>query len=110
MPAIPASAAARSRHAPGGRVRWDRVGRVAMLCVLVALVYLYASAGLHMLSTWRQSRHDSAAVVSMEREHRLLVHQQEALNAPGTLEAEARQLGMMKKGEQPYVISGLPNN
>jgi len=91
-------------------VRWDRVGRVAMLCVLVALVYLYASAGLHMLSTWRQSRHDSAAVVSMEREHGLLVHQQEALNAPGTLEAEARQLGMMKKGEQPYVISGLPNN
>ena len=91
-------------------MRWDRVGRVAMLCVLVALVYLYASAGLHMLSTWRQSRHDSAAVVSMEREHGLLVHQQEALNAPGTLEAEARQLGMMKKGEQPYVISGLPNN
>ena len=110
MPAIPASAAARSRHAPGGRVRWDRVGRVAMLCVLVALVYLYASAGLHMLSTWRQSRHDSAAVVSMEREHGLLVHQQEALNAPGTLEAEARQLGMMKTGEQPYVISGLPDN
>ena len=91
-------------------MRWDRVGRVAMLCVLVALVYLYASAGLHMLSTWRQSRHDSAAVVSMEREHGLLVHQQEALNAPGTLEAEARQLGMMKKGEQPYVVSGLPDN
>jgi hypothetical protein len=91
-------------------VRWDRVGRVAMLCVLVALVYLYASAGLHMLSTWRQSRHDSSAVVRMEREHRLLVHQQQALNAPGTLEAEARQLGMMKKGEQPYMISGLPNN
>ena len=81
-----------------------------MLCVLVALAYLYASAGLHMLSTWRQSRHDGAAVASMQREHRLLVHQQQALSAPGTLEAEARQLGMMKTGEQPYVISGLPDN
>jgi hypothetical protein len=91
-------------------VRWDRLGRLAMLCVLVALVYLYASAGLHMLSTWRQSRRDGATVVSMEREHRLLVREHEALSAPGTLEAEARQLGMMKKGEQPYVISGLPNN
>lgn len=91
-------------------MRWDRVGRVAMLCVLVALVYLYASAGLHMLSTWRQSRHDSAAVAGMEREHRLLLSQHDALSAPGTLEAEARQLGMMKKGEQPYMISGLPGS
>jgi hypothetical protein len=86
------------------------MGRVAMLCVLVALAYLYASAGLHMLSTWRQSHHDSATVAAMQREHALLVHQREGLNAPGTLEAEARQLGMMRKGEQPYVISGLPGD
>jgi hypothetical protein len=92
------------------RVRWDRLGRVAMLCVLVALVYLYASTGAHMLSTWRQSRHDDAAVAAMEREHRLLVRQHESLTGSGTLEAEARQLGMMKPGEQPYVISGLPDN
>ena len=30
-----------------------------MLCVLVALLYLYLSAGVHMFSTWRQSHHDS---------------------------------------------------
>jgi len=92
------------------RVRWDRLGRMAMLCVLVALVYLYASAGLHMLSTWRQSQRDGAAVAALEREHRALVHQREALMAAGTLETEARQLGMMKGGEQPYVIDGLPDN
>ncbi len=92
------------------RVRWDRLGRLAMLGVLVVLVYLYASAGAHMLSTWQQSRHDSAAVQVLEREHRALVHQRETLTAPGTLETEARQLGMMKSDEQPYVISGLPGN
>jgi hypothetical protein len=81
-----------------------------MLCVLAALVYLYVSAGLHMLSTWRQARHDSAAVTSLEREHSLLMSQHRSLSAPATLEAEARQLGMMRKGEQPYVISGLPAN
>jgi hypothetical protein len=91
-------------------VRWDRLGRMAMLCVLVALVYLYASAGVHMLSTWRQSRRDSAAVAAMGREHTLLVRQHEALRGAGTLEIEARQLGMMKRDEQPYVISGLPDN
>jgi hypothetical protein len=109
MPSIPVSRT-RAKVPPVARVQWDRLGRLAMLCVLMALVYLYVSAGLHMLSTWRQSSHDSAAVASMEREHRLLVHQHEALSAPGTLEAEARQLGMMRKGEQPYVISGLPDN
>jgi hypothetical protein len=94
----------------GGHVRWDRLGRVAMLCVLVALLYLYASAGVHMLSTWHQSRRDSAAVAAMEREHSSLEHQRDSLTGAGTLETEARQLGMMKSGEQPYVISGLPDN
>ena len=92
------------------RVRWDRLGRLAMLCTLVALVYLYASAGVHMLSTWRQAHHDAATVAALEREHRALVRQREALTAAGTLETEARQLGMMRSGEQPYVVGHLPNN
>ena len=27
-----------------------------------------------------------------------------------TLEAEARQLGMIKPGEQPFIATGLPDN
>jgi hypothetical protein len=38
------------------------------------------------------------------------VHQRETLTAAGTLETEARQLGMMRSGEQPYVVGGLPDN
>ena len=81
-----------------------------MLGVLVALVYLYASVGLRMLSTWRQSRHDNASIAVMEVEHRALVRQHQALSGQSAIEAEARQLGMMRKGEQPYVVSGLPGN
>ena len=92
------------------RVRWDRVGRLAMLCVLGALLYLYLSAGVRMFSTWRQARGDSAAVVALEREHRLLRRQHEALGSRATLEAEARKLGMMKAGERQYIVSGLPDN
>jgi hypothetical protein len=92
------------------QIRWDRVGRAAMLLVLLALVYLYASAGAHMLSTWRQSRHDDATVAVLQREHTLLVRQHALLTGTGTLEANARQLGMMRPNEQPYVISGLPDN
>jgi cell division protein FtsB len=94
----------------GARVRWDRLGRLAILCVLVALVYLYVSAGVRMLSTWRQSHRDGAAVATLQREHARLVRQHDTLSTQGTLEAEARKLGMMRKGEQPYMVSGLPNN
>ena len=68
-----AQAAASLATPPVARVRWDRLGRAAMLCVLAALLYLYVSAGVRMLSTWRQSRRDSAQVAALEREHRALV-------------------------------------
>jgi cell division protein FtsB len=83
---------------------------MALLCVLAALVYLYLSAGLHLLSTLHQSHRDNAAVAGMEAEHRRLTRQHEALSGQAALEAQARQLGMMRKGEQPYVVSGLPRN
>jgi hypothetical protein len=86
------------------------VGRIAMLCVGVALLYLYLSAGIHMLSTWRQARSDSSTVAAMEHEHVLLKRQHEVLGRRGTMEEEARRLGMMKRGEQSYVVTGLPDN
>jgi cell division protein FtsB len=81
-----------------------------MLLVLVALSYLYLSAGIHILSTWRQERKDNAAVAVLEREHRKLVSQHEALRRQGTVEVEARALNMIAKGEQPYIVSGLPDD
>jgi hypothetical protein len=91
-------------------VRWDRLGHLAMLLVLAALLYLYLSAGIHILSTWQQERKDNAAVRALESEHRALVGKHEALRRQGTVEIEARALNMMGKGEQPYIISGLPND
>jgi hypothetical protein len=91
-------------------IRWDRLGSLAMLFVLGVLVYLYLSAGIHMLSTWKQARSDSATVTTMERENRLLERQHETLKRRGTQEEEARRRGMMKSGEQAYIVSGLPGN
>jgi cell division protein FtsB len=117
MPSASASAGRASARrssartaSPGARVRWDRLGRVAMLGVLVVLAYLYLSAGVHLLSTWRQARGASAKVAAMEREHEMLQRQHESLGMPGTIEAQARRLGMMKHGEQPYIVSNLPND
>jgi hypothetical protein len=101
---------ARADRRPGPHVRWDRLGRTAMLCVLVALLYLYLSAGVHMFSTWRQAHRDTAAVSVMQREHRKLLAQHETLGRQETVEAEARQLGMRKRGEQSYDVGNLPDN
>jgi len=92
------------------RVRWDRVGRLAMLVVLAVLLYLYLSAGIRMFSTWHQSRHDSATVATMEREHKALVRQRESLGRQGTIEAQARNLGMKKSNERQYIAPDLPSN
>jgi len=81
-----------------------------MLCLLVALVYLYVSAGVRIYSTWRQARSDSTLLAALEHEHTQLQHQHEALGRRGTLEEEARRLGMMHAGEQPYIVTGLPSN
>ncbi len=81
-----------------------------MLAVLVALVYLYMSAGLRMLSTLHQSHRDKAAVSTLEREHGVLLRQHNQLSNQSTLEREARQLGMMRAGEQPYVVGNLPGD
>lgn len=107
--AASASRSARSRSA-GARVQWNRLGRLAMLCVLGALLYLYIGAGLSLFSTWRQARQDSAQVQVLERQRHVLQAQHAALLSPGTVVEEARRLGMIRPGEQPFVITGLPHN
>jgi len=97
-------------RAAAGRVRWDRLGRIAMLLVLLALVYLYLSAGAHMLSSWTQSRRDNAAVGALEREHRMLLREHNALSSQSNLEIQAQQLGMLRPDERAYVVHGLPRN
>ncbi len=81
-----------------------------MLALAAALLYLYLSAGISVLSTWREARRNSAQVTQLERQNEQLLAQHTALSQSSTLVGEARQLGMERPGEQPYVVQGLPNN
>jgi cell division protein FtsB len=91
-------------------VQWDRLARTAMLGVTVALAYLYLSAGLRMFSAWGEGRHDSAQLHSLEAQNHTLRRQAESVSAPGAVQTQARRLGMVKQGEQTYVVSNLPDN
>jgi cell division protein FtsB len=83
---------------------------MAMLCVLGALLYLYLSAGVSLVSTWKEARSDSAQLAALERQHAALEARHTSLTNPTTLVPEARRLGMIRPGEQTYVITGLPSN
>ena len=99
-----------SRTAPLRRVRWDRVGRVGLLVVLAVVAGLYVQQALAYLSVRSQARQQHAIVQQLQRQNAALNAQQRSLKDPATVQREARALGMVRMGEHPYVITGLPNH
>jgi cell division protein FtsB len=89
-------------------IRWDRLGRVALLGTLFIILLLYISPAKHW---WEQSRTANAQEQELEElttENRGLKERVRNLRDPGALEREARRLGMVRQGERAYVIEGLP--
>ena len=94
---------------PFTRLRWDRVGRIAMLVVLAIVAGLYAQHILAYLSTRAQAERQLAIVQTLARQNRGLLAEQKALGDPATIQRDARALGMVGRGERAYVITGLPS-
>jgi cell division protein FtsB len=92
---------------PLGRVRWDRVGRVGLLLMLVVVVGLYVQHALAYMSTRARTDAQLAIVHRLQVDNRALERQRAELNNPTVIERDARALGMVKTGERPYVITGL---
>ena len=104
-------AAARTRRLPArARVRWDRVGRIALLLVLLGVLSLYINPARSWWSTKQESAQRGAEVSALERENKRLRERRADLKDPRMLENEARRLGMVKPGERAFVIEGLPRS
>jgi cell division protein FtsB len=93
-----------------GRVRWDRVGRVSLLLVLCVVAGLYVQQGLAYLAVRGQANRQSAIVRQLTRANAGLRAQQRSLSDPATILRDARALGMVRVGEHPYEVTGLPNH
>jgi cell division protein FtsB len=89
------------------RIRWDRLGRVALLLVLVGVIALYVNPLRSYLSTWSEAKHRRAEVAELQRENQRLRARKAELRNKRALEREARRLGMVKPGERAYVVEGL---
>ena len=90
------------------RIRWDRVGRWALICVFALIVYLYIGPARTWLATYAEAKRQRSEVAQLKAEHARLQHAKRDLQGAGALEREARALGMVKAGERAYVIEGLP--
>ncbi len=97
-----------SEFAP--HVRWDRIGRLALLFVGLLLIYLYINPLLTYVSTWQEARTKRAEVSQLQREHSELLRRTRALRSAGSIEIEARRLGMVRPDERAYVVRGLPRD
>ena len=93
---------------PAPQIRWDRVGRVALLLVLLGVMVLYVNPLRSYWSTRGESKARSAEVQQLEADNARLRARRDALKDPASIEAEARRLGMLRPGERAYVIEGLP--
>ncbi|MGI8731536.1 MAG: septum formation initiator family protein [Solirubrobacteraceae bacterium] len=90
------------------RVRWDRVGRFALLLVGVLLVCLYVNPLRTTIATMGEATTKRAEVAELRREHSELQRRQSQLRRSGSVEIEARRLGMVRRGERAYVVKELP--
>jgi len=89
-------------------IRWDRVGRIALLTTLIVIVLSYASPARQWIKQSGTDRHQKQELSQLTAERKKLRSRLRALRDPGALEREARRLGMVRVGERSYVIENLP--
>ena len=88
-------------------IRWDRLGRWALIGVFALVLYLYIGPALTWMSTYKEAARQRQAVAEIKQENERLRARKAELSAPGAIEREARRLGMVKAGERAYIVTGI---
>jgi cell division protein FtsB len=86
------------------RIRWDRVGRWALICVFAFVLYLYVGPARTWVTTYAEAKRKRDDVAQVRAENERLRARRRDLEQAGAVELEARRLGMVKGGEKLYVI------
>jgi cell division protein FtsB len=90
------------------RIRWDRLGRWALLLVLLGVLYLYIGPARAWISAQGEAADRRAEVAALQERNRELRAERAQLRSADAVEREARRLGMVREGERAYVVEGLP--
>ena len=89
------------------RVDWERLGRIALVLVLGAILILYVNPVVNFLDAWRDSRSESSQLADLKDENRELRERAATLAESDAAERGARGLGMVEPDERSVVIDQL---
>jgi cell division protein FtsB len=96
-----------ARRSGAGRIQWDRVGRVALVLVLAAILASYVRPALNFFDAWQDSKAEHASVAALTKENAQLKQRMTTIQGPDAAERAARKLGMIANGEGSFVVRGL---
>lgn len=96
--------AVRRRPAGVSGIRWDRVGRLALVAMLGVIILLYVSPVKHWIQQSGTQDHQEQRLDELKRENARLESRLNYLKRPDSVDREARRLGMVKRGERAFVV------
>jgi hypothetical protein len=91
------------------QVNWERVGRVALVLVLFAVLASYLRPVTGLVGSWQDSKASEERLAQLQREHAQLQRESAADSTDAVIVREARRLGFVRTGERPFVVDRLPS-
>ncbi len=88
------------------RIKWDRVGRIALTVVLFAVLYSYLNPAIDFVKTYTGTTAAKATLHQLQHENRQLHDRVQSSEDPLVVGQAARAQGMVAEGETPIVIRG----
>lgn len=92
------------RRTGPSRVRWDRIGRIALVIVLFAVMVSYLNPAMNLFRAWQDSRSSKQQLIELKAENQQLQQQLHDASNPAVVEREARRLGLARYSERAYVV------
>jgi len=89
------------------RIKWDRVGRIALTLVLAAVLYSYFNPMIDFVKTYTATTEAKAQLHDLLAENKRLHNRVQSAEDPVVVNRRARSLGLVAEGETPIVIRGL---
>jgi cell division protein FtsB len=86
------------------RIRWDKLGRVALVVVLIAVFASYVNPIVNFVDAWHDARAERVQLHDLQRHNAELRSEAGSLQGADAAERAARRLGMVASGERSYVI------
>ena len=81
------------------RIRWDRLGRWALIVVLGFVLYLYVGPAATWVSTYGEAGRKRADVAALKAENQRLRERRQRAQDPAALEREARAWAWSRRRE-----------